>query len=77
MSDKIEFEGDSRASYTSTNPNSNYQAGLNPELSDQPRMARWLMKHGIVKSPNSAQVILLIVIVVNLAIIFFVMKSYL
>ena len=46
-------------------------------LANQPMFVRWLMKHGLAKSPATAQVILVVVVVINIIITFIVLKYFL
>lgn len=45
--------------------------------STDPRMVRWLIRKGIVKSPAAAQVILITLVIINLVITFVVIKYFL
>ncbi|MEK7642068.1 MAG: hypothetical protein AAB365_03730 [Patescibacteria group bacterium] len=44
---------------------------------NEPRMVRWLMKKGIVKSPNTAQVVLIGLVVINIIITVVVISYFL
>lgn len=44
---------------------------------NEPRMVQWLMKKGIVKSPNAGQFILVGIVIVNIIIMFIVIKYFL
>ncbi len=77
MSSNVEFETDkiaypmrSRVSSGSANSGS---FGANNE----PKMVRWLMKKGIVKSPVAAQVVLIALVIINLIITYIVIKYFL
>lgn len=45
--------------------------------STDPRMVRWMIKKGIVKSPAAAQMILITLVIINLIITFIVIKYFL
>ncbi len=44
---------------------------------NEPPMVRWLMRHGLSKSPISAQIILVVVVLINIAITYFIIKNFL
>lgn len=44
---------------------------------NEPRMIQWLMRKGIVKSSNSAQIVLVGLVIVNIIITFAVIKYFL
>jgi len=83
MSDQVQFEEDN-FSYNSSKkssapgaPASNISVGYGHPQYDAniPRgMAGWLIKNGISKSPNSAQVILVAFVIFNVIITFIIIK---
>ncbi|MES2216207.1 MAG: hypothetical protein V4481_02830 [Patescibacteria group bacterium] len=87
MSSGVQFEEDSFSFNKPAAPSSapttsgGFQAPPNlgygrPQLpSNTPKMAQWLMRHGI-KSPNAAQTILVVVVIVNIIITFVVIKFF-
>ena len=86
MSSGVEFDEDSFGYGAKRFPSSkiggvgaglpgNYSANSSAE--NQPAMVRWLMRKGIVKSPNAAQAILIAIVVINIIITFIVVKYFL
>lgn len=76
MSNGVEFEEDK---YGLGGQMSAQQRFASPQVggsSVQSKMAVWLIKKGIVKSETGAQVVLLVVVVINIAITFFVIKYF-
>ena len=79
MGSGVEFDEDS-FSYSKPNPNNSAPSGYTPtsqmsQYSSQNNvrgMAGWLMRHGLAKSANGAQYILVAVIIVNIIITFMV-----
>ena len=86
MSSGVEFDEEG-SSYARPNvsrnnnvgrPNSNF--GAPPEYSptgNEPAMVRWLLKHGYVKSPMVADIVLLVVVALNIIITYFVITNFL
>lgn len=78
MSSGVQFDEDSFARPRTGGPNTigtgvPYRGG--PDTTGEPGMIRWLMKHGIVKSHAGGQAVMVGIIILNLAIIFFILKS--
>lgn len=46
------------------------------QTGNEPAMTRWLMKHGMAKSPFTAQLILVIVVLLNIAITYFIIRNF-
>ncbi len=75
MSSGIEFEEDSFSrnyakptnANTSNTSNQNYSYN-NYEQPAERGITGWLMKHGLAKSPQGAQVIMLVIVVINMII---------
>jgi hypothetical protein len=80
MSSGVEFEEDS-FSYKPKPRLSGGPAGSSPgvpaSVGNEPKMVQWLMRHGIAKSGTSAQVILIIVVIINIIITYVVIKYFL
>ncbi len=75
MSSGVEFDEDS-LKYTALRKSAGFS--VVPGQSDnQPRMVRWLMNKGIVKSPAVGQVLLFVIIAINIIITFIVIKFFL
>ena len=58
-------------------PVSNTQFANYGSARAEPKMTQWLMRHGFVKSPKGAQVILIAVVIINIIITFVVIKFFL
>ena len=71
MSNGVEFEGD-KFSLGNQRPQFN-QAGMGAN-SGEPKMVRWLMNKGIVKSANIGQLVLIGVIIFNIIITYIIVK---
>jgi hypothetical protein len=83
MSEGVEFEEDKRT-YTrqpgapvSFSGGNNFTEKQYSPNGSEPKMVQWLLRHGYAKTPTSANVILLIVVAINIAIAYFVITSFL
>jgi hypothetical protein len=47
-----------------------------PRMANVPKMAQWLMKKGLARSPHVAQAILIAVIIINIIITFLVVRFF-
>lgn len=80
MSNGVEFDVDkveysSRRSSPRVNIPSNFDGNFGSN-SAEPKMSRWLMGKGLVKSPQSAQKILIAVVIINIIITFIIVKYF-
>lgn len=65
----VEFEVDKMQYGTKPQASSGYvNAGATSIQGNEPKMIRWLMKKGIVKSPAAGQTILVVLIIINFVI---------
>jgi hypothetical protein len=80
MSSGVEFEED-KFSFNKTTPTASTPGVPNmgygrPQIpSNTPKMAQWLMKHGI-KSSHAAQVVLVVIVIINIIISFIVVNMF-
>jgi hypothetical protein len=44
---------------------------------NDPKMVQWLMRKGIVKSPAAAQTLLILVVIINIALTYYIITSFL
>jgi hypothetical protein len=70
MSSGIEFEEDNFSKHYAqpTNSAQNYSYNNYNTPPEEKGLSGWMMKHGLAKSPQGAQVIMLIIIVINMII---------
>jgi hypothetical protein len=76
MSNGVEFDEDK---YGLAGQMSAQQRFASPQAgggSAQSKMAAWLIKKGIVQSETGAQAVLLVIVIINIAITFFVIKYF-
>jgi len=74
MSDDVQFDTDVQTDAMRRPPAA---ASFGQHVSDVSGMAGWLIKHGWAKSPQSAQMILLAVVVADIVATFIVIKYFL
>lgn len=78
MSSNVEFETDKIAYPTRSRVSSGFVGNSNSfGANNEPKMVRWLMKKGIVKSPAAAQVVLITMVIINLIITYIIIKYFL
>ncbi len=83
MSSGVEFDEDSLKYARRPVATGGFQSGQQysfpgqPVGGNEPKMVQWLMRKGIVKSPNAAQAILIGLVIVNIIITFVVIKYFL
>ena len=70
--DKLKYAPRSSASGGSYTPLNRYGSP-----NTEPKMVQWLMKKGIVKSPATAQIVLITLVIINIIITFVVIKYFL
>lgn len=46
-------------------------------VENEPKMIQWLIQHGYVKTPNVGRVVLLVAVVINIIITYFVITNFL
>ncbi len=81
MASGVEFEED-KFTYTPKRPvlggfstSPSFGSGGGPTVNhNDPKMVQWLMRKGFATSPASAQAILVVVIIINIAITYFVIS---
>ncbi len=74
----VEFEADKIGYSNRQNASSGYGGSSNTGTSgNQPKMAKWLISKGIVKSAGAAQGLLIALIVINLIITYIVIDYFL
>jgi hypothetical protein len=71
MSNGVEFDVDSSSRYA---PRPGTTPGNFSPTGNEPKMVKWLMKKGIVKSPRVGQAVLIAVVIVNIIITIAVIK---
>jgi len=78
--DKFGYSG-ARMPGQNTNPTAtreqSYYAQHPGPTGNEPKMVQFLLRHGLAKSPNSAQVILIVIVIVNVIITYVVIKYFL
>lgn len=80
MSSGVEFDEDALKYAPRPNMHTSsgsYSVNQYGTPSTEPRMVQWLMKKGIVKSPATAQVVLIALVVVNIVVTFIIIKYFL
>ena len=75
MSNNVEFDVD-KVEYTSR-PGMSSSSLMNSSGKNEPKMVQWLIRHGIVNSPHTAQAVLIVVVVINLVITYIIVKYFL
>jgi hypothetical protein len=81
----VEFDEDNisygaprqQQTYTAPSSSGSFGGGLQPGVTinrNDPKMVQWLMKKGLAKSPGAAQGILVVVILLNALITYFVLS---
>ncbi len=67
--DKLSYGDKPRVGVSPAGP-----GGGMPGSGNEPKMVKWLMRHGLAKSANSAQMILIGVFIVNIILIFIIIR---
>ena len=78
MSNGVEFDSDSGSRYA-PRPGSTLGTTVPSNFSptgNEPKMVRWLMKKGIIKSPRAGQAILIAVVIVNIIVTILVINYF-
>ncbi|MDR3558564.1 MAG: hypothetical protein P4L61_03465 [Candidatus Pacebacteria bacterium] len=73
MSDEVQFDTDMQ---TNAMRRPNAAAGFGQHVSDSSGMTGWLVRHGWAKSSQSAQIILIAVVVLDIIATFIVIKYF-
>ncbi|MEI6304769.1 MAG: hypothetical protein WCP09_01990 [Candidatus Taylorbacteria bacterium] len=85
MSSGVEFDEEG-SSYARPNvsrnnnvgrPNSNFDAPQYTPTGNEPAMVRWLLRHGYVKTPAAANIVLLVLVGLNVVVTYFVVTNFL
>lgn len=75
MSNGVEFEEDKYGIQGKIRAQQSFVATQSGEVSSS-KMGQWLINKGFVKSSTGAQVILIIIVLINIAVTFFVIKYF-
>jgi hypothetical protein len=79
MSDQVQFDEDSFGMSKGGTGQPNGAPAYDPYAFSRPKtskMAAWFIKKGIVKSEKGANAILLVLVIINILIVYYVFKNY-
>lgn len=77
MSNGVEFEEDKYGLGGQMNAQQRFVPGQSGGTSaSSSKMARWLINKGIVKSDSGAQIMLIVIVIINIIVTFFVIKYF-